>query len=77
MLNEVKTEYCSICKVGDPPQLLGYKASGSCMDYVYDKYKVPYSVALEVYTNEKIFPEMNNFINKNKQNFGNYFFIYF
>ena len=69
ILNQVKQEICPICAVGNPIQILGYKASGSCMDYVFKNYKIPYSIAWEIYTNEKKFKEMNDYITaKNIQN---------
>ncbi len=71
ILNQLKSELCSVCAVGTPPEILGYKASGNCMDYVFDTFKTPYSVAWEIYTNEKQFKEMNDYINKLKSNPNN------
>lgn len=64
ILTQLKKELCSACSVGDPPKILGYKASGSCMDYIYEKLKVPFSMAWEIYTNEKVFQELSNYINR-------------
>lgn len=58
VLNEIKNKYCSVCDVGSPAKLIGYKSSGTCLDYIYDNYKVPYSFAWEIYTNEKVLPEL-------------------
>lgn len=67
ILNQLKTEICPVCSVGNPVQILGYKASGSCMDYVFEKFEIPYSIAWEIYTNEKQFKELNNYV-KSKRN---------
>ena len=68
---KIKNEFCSVCKVGPPSKLIGYKSSGTCLDYIYDNYKVPYSLAWEIYSNEVIFPEMefmkNSFKDINNQ----------
>ncbi len=61
ILNQLKNEVCPHCAVGHPEKILGYKASGSCMDYVFDKFNVPYSFAWEIYTNEKPFKEMTEY----------------
>jgi len=72
ILNELKKEVCPVCAVGNPVQILGYKASGSCMDYVFEKFSIPYSIAWEIYTNEKQFKEMNDYVNSKKiQNINN------
>lgn len=36
------------------------------MDYVFEKFQVPYSIAWEIYTNEKEFKQMNEYINAKK-----------
>lgn len=61
VLNKIKSKYCSICEVGSPSAFLGYKSSGTCLDYIYDTFKVPYSLAWEIYTNEKLLPEMEKY----------------
>ncbi len=66
ILNQLKNEICPICGVGNPYKILGYSSSGSCMDYVYEKLNVPYSIAWEIYTNEKNFKELDDYI-KNKE----------
>ena len=54
--------------MGYPQQILGYKASGTCLDYIYEKYKIPYSFAWEIYGGEKPFTQeiLNNY-----KKFGN------
>lgn len=66
MLNKLKNELCPICSVGDPIKILQYKASGNCMDYVFEKLKVPYSIAWEIFTNDKQFKQMDEFINSER-----------
>lgn len=51
-LNNIKNKYCSVCHVGAPSMLIGYQSSGTCVDYIYENYKVPYTLAWEIYTNE-------------------------
>jgi hypothetical protein len=52
VLKEIQTKFCKVCKVGAPSKLIGYKSSGTCLDYIYDNFKVPYSLAWEIYSNE-------------------------
>jgi len=66
ILNKIKNKFCSVCEVGTPSILLGYTSRGTCLDYVYDNFKIPYSFAWEVYSNEKRFQEMFDY--ENKQN---------
>ena len=66
ILNDVKKNYCSVCFVGTPFKMLNYDSSGTCMDYIYDQEHVPFSFAWEVYTNEIKFPEMEQYIKKQK-----------
>jgi len=68
ILTNVKNENCSVCFVGTPFKFLNYDCSGTCMDYIYEKLNVPFSFAWEIYTNEKEFPEMNNYIKKFQSN---------
>jgi hypothetical protein len=58
-LRIVRSKYCSSCQLGTPSRLIGYKSSGTCLDYIYDNYKVPYALAWEIYTNEVIMPELD------------------
>jgi hypothetical protein len=60
VLNQMKEKYCSVCKVGSPALLIGYKSSGTCLDYAYKKLKVPYTFAFEIYTDEMPFPEIDS-----------------
>jgi len=62
ILGIIKKKYCSNCDMGAPSKLIGYKSSGTCLDYIYDNLKVPYSLAWEIYTNERLFPELNNYL---------------
>jgi hypothetical protein len=52
VLKEIQERFCPVCKVGAPSKLIGYKSSGTCLDYIYDNFKVPYSLAWEIYSNE-------------------------
>ena len=61
ILNQVKNKFCSVCDVGAPSKLLHYTSRGTCLDYIYDNFKIPYSFAWEIYSDEKVFPEMNNY----------------
>lgn len=61
ILNKIKTKYCEVCHVGAPSKLIGYKSSGTCLDYAYDILKVPYAFAWEIYTDEKELPELQKF----------------
>jgi hypothetical protein len=58
-LELIKSKYCSICQLGTPSKLIGYKSTGTCLDYIYDTYKVPYSLAMEIYSNEVNFPDLD------------------
>jgi hypothetical protein len=57
-LNEIKNKFCSFCKLGSPSLLIGYKSSGTCLDYAFKKLNVPYAFAWEIFSNEEPFPEM-------------------
>jgi hypothetical protein len=57
-LELVKMKFCSTCQLGPPSRLIGYKSSGTCLDYIYDNFKVPYALAWEIYTNEVNMPEL-------------------
>lgn len=69
ILGIVKKKYCSTCDLGAPSKLIGYKSSGTCLDYIYDKLKVPYSLAWEIYTNEREFVELKDYL-RSKDNNG-------
>jgi hypothetical protein len=72
--NIIKNKFCSACKVGPPSKEIGYKSSGTCLDYIYTNYTVPYSLAWEIYSNETDFPELNyaKSIFNQKNNDGNF-----
>ena len=40
---------------------IGYKSSGTGMDYAYEKLKIPYSFVWEVNTDEQNNPELEEF----------------
>jgi hypothetical protein len=65
VLNQIKNNFCPVCDVGAPSKLIGYTSRGTCLDYIYDKLRVPYSLAWEIYSNEKDFPEMNAYSKAN------------
>jgi len=62
ILGIIKQKYCSNCDLGARSKLIGYKSSGTCLDYIYDKLKVPYSLAWEIYTNEREFGELKDYL---------------
>ncbi len=70
VLNEIKSLYCPVCEVGIPSKLIGYSSRGTCLDYVYENYKIPYSLAWEIYTNEKPFKEMDEYAKANSNKKG-------
>ncbi len=61
ILQLVKKNHCSNCFVGTPFKLLNYESSGTCLDYIYDNLKVPFSFVWEVYSRQKLFPEMKKY----------------
>jgi len=65
VLNQIKNKFCPVCDVGAPSQLIGYESRGTCLDYVYDNYKIPYSLAWEIYTNEKSFKNLDDYVKEN------------
>ena len=69
LLLEIKNNYCSICDVGSPSLLIGYKSSGTSLDYAFKHLKIPVAYAWEIYTNEKILPEMSESFSKNRFSF--------
>lgn len=58
VLNKIKHKFCSVCQLGSPALLIGYKSSGTCLDYAFKKLNVPYAFAWEIYTNEIALPDM-------------------
>jgi hypothetical protein len=65
-MNIIKKKYCPVCQLGPPSKLIGYKSSGTCLDYIYDNYKVPYALAWEIYTDEIKHPSLVEIENKVK-----------
>lgn len=58
VLGILKNKFCKNCDMGSPSALIGYQSSGTCLDYIYDNFKVPYSLAWEIYSNEREFIEL-------------------
>jgi hypothetical protein len=71
VLNEIQKKYCPICHVGSASKMIGYKSSGTCLDYIYDNFKVPYSLAWEIYSNENYFHEMEEYVKKYNSKLNN------
>jgi hypothetical protein len=69
LLTKIKQKFCSICDVGSPSMLIGYKSSGTSLDYAFKNLNIPVTYAWEIYTNEKILPEMQNFKQSSMLNF--------
>lgn len=65
-LKGIKEKYCRNCQMGSVRNLIGYISSGTCLDYVYDNYKVPYAFAWEIYSDESVNYELENFRKGNK-----------
>lgn len=62
VLNFVMDSYCNnTCHSGPPSKLIGYKSSGTCLDYIYKNLSVPYSFAWEIYSDEKAFPALDEY----------------
>ncbi len=67
ILNETQRLYCPVCSVGPPSIKIGYISRGTCLDYIYDKVKtVDYAFAWEIYSNESVFNEMEEYVRKKK-----------
>jgi len=58
ILKQIKNQFCKVCQVGAPSLNIGYISSGTALDYVYTKLKVPYTYVFEVYTNEIKNPDL-------------------
>ncbi|CAG9313373.1 unnamed protein product [Blepharisma stoltei] len=54
VLNQVNTKHCH-CAVGPAAEILDYVCPGNCMDYAYDRTKVPFSFAFEIYEQTSAF----------------------
>lgn len=48
ILSELNQNHCN-CRSGAAGKEVGYLCPGTCLDYAYDKLKVPYSFAWEIY----------------------------
>lgn len=57
VLDTLNSKYCG-CDVGAAGDKVGYLCPGTCLDYAYDKVKVPYTYAFEIYSNYKPIPAM-------------------
>lgn len=75
ILNDIKNNLCKWCSVGTPSQYLNYISPGNCLDYAYDKLKVKYSFAWEIYSDEVNYKEelkkdnnITKFENENEEN---------
>lgn len=75
LLIKIKQKFCSVCDIGSPSMLIGYKSSGTSLDYAYKKLKVPVTYAWEIYTNEKVLPEMSGMQSNNIKNLSMLNFI--
>lgn len=60
VLLSIKEKFCSVCKLGSPSKLVGYKSPGTSLDYAYEKLKIPISLVWEIYTNEVKLPKMQH-----------------
>ncbi len=49
ILSQIDKKYCD-CEVGAAGAEIGYLSPGTCLDYAYDKLKIPYSFAFEIYS---------------------------
>lgn len=49
VLRDLDSGYCE-CPYGAAGKEVGYSCPGTCLDWVYDKLKTPYSFAFEIYT---------------------------
>lgn len=48
ILSDLNPKYCQ-CSAGAAGKEVGYLCPGTCLDYAYDKLKVPYVFAWEIY----------------------------
>jgi Zinc carboxypeptidase len=55
ILHEINPKYCD-CEVGAAGAGVGYLSPGTCLDYAYDKLKIPYTFALEIYSSTQGIP---------------------
>jgi len=59
ILEEMNPKYCD-CQIGGAGKTLGYLCPGTCLDYAYDKLKIPYSVAWEIWDMSAMVPSMTS-----------------
>jgi hypothetical protein len=52
-LYHIQKKYCPYCKVGPASKLLGYRSSGTSLDYMYKKMNIRYSYTWEIYDQTK------------------------
>jgi hypothetical protein len=64
----IKKKYCPICQRGPPSKSIGYQSSGTCLDYIYENFKVPYTLAWEIYTDEVRHPSILTIVKKRNDN---------
>lgn len=67
LLTDIKSLFCSSCDLGMPFKLIGYNSSGTSMDYMYEKLKIPISMTWELYTNERVFQELEEYKRMKKE----------
>lgn len=60
---EVQKKYCTECQIGLPVEVLGYKASGSLMDYSQKELGVKYALSWEIFEDPN--EESSDSINEN------------
>lgn len=60
ILNTMNEKYCG-CDVGAAGDKVGYLCPGTCLDYAYDRLKVPYTYAFEIYSTKRSLPAMFHF----------------
>jgi len=51
ILNKLNPKFCD-CSVGAAGKEVGYLCPGTCLDYMFDNLKTPYSFAVEIYTGD-------------------------
>merc|ERR1719243_68210 len=53
ILKALDKDHCE-CPFGAAGREVGYACPGTCLDWVYDKLKVPYAFAFEIYTDQDV-----------------------
>lgn len=66
IIDKIKSLYCKDCLIGSANDVLNYQSSGTSIDYLYNNQKIPITLALEIYTNEREFTELNELKEKVK-----------